>query len=427
MIELRSEEMQDILTRPPHILVRSGTLVICAVILLLLTGSFFFSYPDLVAGEILLTTQNPPVRLVAKTSGKLKELNCPDKQTVKTGEILAVIENPAKTNDVLDLKNILSQMIINDSIFRLPEELLNTNYELGNIQNTYSSFLKAANEYKIFLSLNATQKEKEALNAQISGHKIYTANLRKQMELKQEELKIAQSTYEREKQLFEKGVSSKADMETAESIRLNTRQSLQQLQTNIVSDQIESTRLEESLSKLEMQYEREQNSTLSNLRTAKNELEATIEEWEQAYALISPINGIITFNTFWTNNQFVSLNDKVMTVIPENPGKIIGKIKSPESMSGKIKPGQRVNIKVNDYPYMEYGTLAGTVKTISLVPNENIYSIEVELPQNFTTNAGKTLDFTGELTGQAEIITNNLSLFDRIFDPLKYLLKKHIR
>ena len=39
-------------------------------------------------------------------------------------------------------------------------------------------------------------------------------------------------------------------METGESVWLNIRQSLQQLQTNIVSDQIESARLQESLSKL---------------------------------------------------------------------------------------------------------------------------------------------------------------------------------
>jgi len=419
-IELRSEEMQDILTRPPHILVRSGISVICFVILLLFAGSFFFSYPDIVTGEILLTTNNPPVWLVAKTNGKIKELNCLDKQTVKAGEILAVIENPANTTDVLTVKNFL----LNDSEDSL---FLQMNYNLGAIQNVYSAFVRTVTEYKNSLSLNATQKEKEALNTQISGHKTYTANLRTQLKLKQEELKIAQSTYERERRLFEKGVSSKAEMEIAESAWLNTKQSLQQLQTNIASDRIESAQLQESLSKLDIQYQREQNSLLSDLKTAKNELETAIEDWEQTYLLVSPINGTVTFNTFWTNNQFVNAGDKVMTVIPENPGKIIGRIKSPESMSGKIKSGQRVNIKVNGYPYMEYGTLQGIVKTISLVPNENNYAIEVDLTNELTTNTGKILDFTGELTGLAEIITDDRSLFDRISAPLKYLLKKHIR
>ncbi|MCL1938487.1 MAG: HlyD family secretion protein [Candidatus Azobacteroides sp.] len=425
-IELRSEEMQDILTRPPHILVRSGTSVICGVILLLLAGSFFFSYPDIVNDEILITTNNPPVWLIAKANGKIKELNCLDKQVVRAGEILAVIENPANTMEIQKIKSLLSQSAMNDSVFYLPKELLNTSYELGNIQNIYSAFVRVATEYGNFLSLNATQKEKEALNAQIAGHKTYSVNLRTQLELKQEELEIAKSTYERENHLFERGIISRAEMEIAKSAWLNTKQSLQQVQTNIASDEIESAQLRESLSKLNIQYQREQNSLFSNLKTATNELETAIENWEQTYLLVSPIDGTVTFNTFWTNNQFVHTDDKVMAVIPENTEKILGRIKSSESMSGKIKTGQRVNIKINGYPYMEYGTLQGKVKAISLVPNENSYAIEVDLFQGLMTNTGKILDFTGELTGQAEIITDDRSVFSRISSPLRYLIKNHV-
>jgi HlyD family secretion protein len=429
-IELRSEEVQDILTRPPHILVRSGISVICAVILLLIAGSFFFKYPDIVTGEILITTSNPPVWLVARTNGKIKELNCSDKQTVESGAILAVIENPAKTGDVLNVKSFLfesRQLESASTNFSDSLSLPDTNYELGSIQNTYSTFVRAVTEYRNFLSLGATHKEREALDIQISGHKIYTDNLLKQLDLKQKELEIAKSEYEREKHLYEKGTISKAEMETAESAWLNTRQSLQQLQTNLASDKIESAQLQESVSKLDVQYQREQNSLLSNLKTAANELETAIENWEQTYLLISPITGTTSFNTFWTSNQFVNLNDKVLAVIPENPGRILGRIRSPESMSGKIKPGQRVNIKINGYPYMEYGTLQGEIKTISLVPDENNYAIEMDLTDGLTTNTGKALNFTGELTGQAEIVTDDRSLFNRVFAPLKYLLRKHVK
>jgi len=33
----------------------------------------------------------------------------------------------------------------------------------------------------------------------------------------------------------------------------------------------------------------------------------------------------------------------------------------------------------------------------------------------------------GELSGQAEIITDDRSLFERILSPLKYLLKEHAK
>jgi HlyD family secretion protein len=424
-IELRSEEMQDILTRPPHILVRSGISVICFVIILLFIGSFFFKYPDIVTGEIVITTENPPIWIVAKTAGKIKDLSCHNKSSVQQGQVLAVIENPAVTEDINKLKELLMQCSITDSILLLPSELLLPDYELGNIQNAYSAFVRTATNYDNFLSLNTIRKDKEALNLQIIGHRNYSTNLRKQQELKQEELRIAQSAYEREKQLFQKGVISQAEMETAESAWLNARQSLQQIQTSIASDQIESGQLAESVSKLDVQYLREKNSLLSELKSAYSELLSAIENWEQVYLLISPIAGTVTFNSFWTSNQFVNSGDKVLAVVSHNPGEIIGRIQSPASMSGKIESGQRVNIKLSGYPYMEYGALQGKIRNISLIPDENYYSIDVDLPGGLKTNTGKTLNFTGELTGQAEIITDDRSLFSRILSPLKYLLENH--
>jgi len=430
--------MQDILTKPPHFLVRSGIAIICLVLVLLFAGSFFFKYPDILTGAVVITTENPPVWLVAKSSGKIKELNCTDHSPVKQGEVLAVIENPAVTADVEQIKTLLKQSAISDSVFAschcgldpqsplpLPPELLTSGYELGIIQNSFSTFVKSITDYKNFLSLNTTQKEKEALSLQIADHRNYSGNLQKQLELKQEEMKIAQSTFEREKQLYQKGINSKADLENAENAWLNVQQALQQLRTNMASDKMELGQLRESLSQKDIQFQRDKNNLLSGLQTAYNELLAAIESWEQAYLLVSPMEGTVTFNTVWTNHQFVNTGDKVLAVIPNQQGKFIGKALAPADLSGKIRTGQRVNIKLSGYPYMEYGTLQGTVETISLVPEGNNYTIDIALPAGLKTNTSKTLNFTGELSGQAEIITDDRSLFERVLSPLQYLLKEH--
>ena len=426
-IELRSDEMQDILTRPPHILVRSGISVICLVLVLLFTGSFFFKYPDILTGNVVITTENPPVWLVAKASGKIKELNCEDHSFIKQGDVLVVIENPALVDDVKRVKTLLMQSSISDSTQNFPAELLTSDYELGSIQNSFSNFIKTTTNYENFLSLNSTQKEKEALSARIAGHRNYSGNLQKQLELKQEEVKIAQSVYEREKQLHQKGIISKAEMENAENSWLNARQSLQQLRTNIASDRMEMGQLQESLSKLDIQFIREKNSMLSELKTVYNELLANIENWEQTFLLISPMEGRITFNTVWSNHQFVNAGDKVLAVVPEKLGKLVGKMQSPAEFSGKINTGQRVNIKLSGFPYMEYGSLHGIVENISLVPESNFYTVDITLTNGLITNTGKRLNFTGELSGQAEIVTDDRSLFERVLSPLKYLLRVHTK
>ena len=73
-IELRSEEVQEILTRPPKWMVRWGITIIFVVIALIIVGSWFFKYPDIISAKIVLTTENPPAPILAKTTGKIQNL-----------------------------------------------------------------------------------------------------------------------------------------------------------------------------------------------------------------------------------------------------------------------------------------------------------------------------------------------------------------
>ena len=68
-----------------------------------------------------------------------------------------------------------------------------------------------------------------------------------------------------------------------------------------------------------------------------------------------------------------------------------------------------MNIKVAGYPYLEYGFLQATTRNISLVSNDNFYTVEVELPKGFRSTINKEMKFSGELSGSAEIITENRS------------------
>lgn len=75
-IELRSREVQEILARPPKALIRYGTSVICAILAILIAGSFFFSYPDIISGEASIQNSNNEwiayVKVPANGAGKIQ-------------------------------------------------------------------------------------------------------------------------------------------------------------------------------------------------------------------------------------------------------------------------------------------------------------------------------------------------------------------
>ncbi|MGB5553402.1 MAG: HlyD family secretion protein, partial [Flavobacteriaceae bacterium] len=97
----------------------------------------------------------------------------------------------------------------------------------------------------------------------------------------------------------------------------------------------------------------------------------------------------------------------------------------PLQNSGKIQPGQRVNIKLQNYPETEFGMLNGKVKSISQTPDsDGFYLVDVSLPKTLITSYNKEIEFKQEMRGTAEIITEDLRLLERFFYQFKQLLDK---
>ena len=90
---------------------------------------------------------------------------------------------------------------------------------------------------------------------------------------------------------------------------------------------------------------------------------------------------------------------------------------------GKVKVGQDVNIKLDSYPYFEFGILKGKVGSISVVPSEEVYLNIVELPNGLLSDLGNELIFSEEMSGRAEIITKKRKLLSRLYYKLEYLFR----
>ena len=423
-IELRSEEVQEILTRPPHALVRWGITVFFGLLALFFIGGCFFKYPDTVDATVTVTTEHPPVWIVARGSGKLKELYRHDRDSVYAGDIIAVLDNPAVTSDVLALKEELAGFAVTDSCVLAMK--FTERWALGSIQAAYASFLRNLTDYRNFLTLDLYEQKVEATVRELHEYRNYIGHLQRQVELDKQQSSIAETVHDREKGLYEDGLTAKAEYEKAQQELLSKRQGTEQLMTSLSTARIQEAQLEQSMIETKMEREREKNTQLTALKTALDELKTQMDDWELSFLFVSPANGILSYNDVWQKNQNVNGGDKVFSIVAEDTGAIIGKIKLPDSGSGKVKPGQRVNISVTGYPYMEFGFLTGQVQTVSLLADEaGTYTVTVSLPQELNTSYGKTLDFSGELAGTAQILTDERSVTARLLSPLQYLWEKY--
>ena len=159
------------------------------------------------------------------------------------------------------------------------------------------------------------------------------------------------------------------------------------------------------------------------------QIKTDIQSWEMSFVLISPIDGKITFTRYWVSNQNVRAGEEVFTVIPASDRRVLGKASLPIARSGKVKAGQNVNIRLDNFPDNEFGMLKGVVKNVSLVPASTsgeftYYVVEIELPDGLKTNYGEELPHISNMQGTADIITENMSLLEKFIMPMRKIFKE---
>ena len=86
----------------------------------------------------------------------------------------------------------------------------------------------------------------------------------------------------------------------------------------------------------------------------------------------------------------------------------------------------KVNVKLNGFPYMEFGILRGVVRTISAVPDGTQgYIVTVAFPDALRTSYKKELPLIHGMDGTAEIITKEMRLIEHFIQPVRALYDKN--
>lgn len=420
-LNLRSEEVQEILTRVPNWMIRWGTILVFGIILMLFFVSWFIKYPDIVSTEIVITTAVPPEKILARTSGKIETLLINDKDIVKENRPLAIIQNTANYKDVLLLKKVIEDCP-NGNKFDF--EKLN-NSQLGDIESAYALFHSAYIANELNTELKPFQVERDAQNSENVEIRQRLELLLQQKELNESELQLQKNDVNRYEKLFIKGVISEQDFENKKLTYLqaqkgykNLLSSISQLKSSLIANGNSSKGTKISGTKEEINLE-------SSKIQSYYQLKKVIKDWEMAYVLKSSVAGKVTFLQIWTKNQSISAGENVFSVVPSLGRGYIGKLKAPALNSGKIKIGQKVNIRLANFPDREFGILIGKVNNISLVPDKDgNLLIDVGLPKGLETSYHKVIAFHQEMKGSAEIVTEDLRLSERLLYQFRDVFKR---
>ena len=424
--ELQSPELQEVMSEIPGSFLKWGLFVFFGIILILLFGSYFIKNPEIVTVPVIITTQNPPVTLVAKSGGAIRELFVKEGSIVSAKENIALISNTCVYENYLSLIQTIREFNEKtDWIEVVKSHLSPPDISLGEMQSIYSQFQKGWKQMKDYLEQGYISAKLSLLEKQLVKKTEYNKELIKQERFLIEDLSLAKNSFDRDSMLFNKDSYSLSAKEFNKSrqVYIQKLYSFSVFNASLRNNESDFIRMKETKLDLQVQYDKELKQYLLNLEESLQLLRSLISQWEEKYLIQSPVAGSVTLTRFRNENQVIKPGEILATVVPSIPISIVVRAIIPISGFGKIEIGQKVNIKLSGFPYMQFGVLRGRIYSVSQVPGEGGFSADIELTEGMTSTYREKIRFIHEMDGTADIITRDTRLINKFINPIRSTIK----
>ena len=414
--------------REPAWLLRGGACLIAFVFVLALILACIVRYPDTIKGQVVINGINPAATVMARQSGYLEEIQVKEKQEVQRGDVLAFIRSKTAAASALALKSKLDQvapiLLGEHPPAERPE--FKQGADLGPLAPVYTAFITRLREHYTFLDDDFAEKSITNLHNQRQQKLDEVALIVQQILAAKKAVALLRDEHERLARLNRRGVVSDAELKTHERQILDQERSIAAIEQTEHAASIAISEYEKQVVDLEHGRREELRHSLAALNTAHKELSAALDTWDNDYVLRSPVSGIVSFFDFWSDSQYVAANKAVFIVTPSSSA-LVARLELRTGPLGKVQPGQRVVMKLNDYPAKEYGSLKGSVQSISPAAQNGGQVVQISVPNPLRTNFNQVVPFKSEMSAEANIVTEDRSLLSRIFDQMHFLFSDKIR
>ena len=416
-LESKSESIQDIIGTNPSFIVRWGNTFMFIVCTILISLCWIIKYPDTIISQITIKTNINPKPVTAKLDGKLIKLLIKDGDIVKRGQHIAYIEGLSTVEDIIDLENNLQKidtLVINGDWTSIKAINYIKFNRFGEIQSSFETFYISLQTLQAYWNGNMITGKKQLIQNEIKNISNLNKNLEEQEKEVKKDLKLSEDIYKTNLNLFFDNVIALAELQQIESKYIAKKLLYKQLQSTILNNTNSHYSTTKQLVDINDNIEQEKLNFMKQFNILKND----ISNWKHQFILSASDNGKISFAGSIEEFQSVTKGQDLFFVMPENIY-YLGEINLDQYNLGKVENGQTVIIKLKSYPFEEYGVVKGVIDNISEIYVNKQYLVKVELPNGITTNLKKNLKFRFGMLGDAEIITKNTKVIDKLIYKLK--------
>ncbi len=417
-LDLRSEDVRDILSRPPGWMISWGNSVLILIVCLSFLMSYFIKYPDTIAGEAQISSLTPPV-YVRLPVGRIDQVHVATGDLVQKGALLIEMTNDIESGNLQYLATFIDSL---EKIQSGESKFWSfSNLGVPPLNDAQALVVECNNLIPLYLKLKYREsndtKERDLLRKLDIATKLYAIGM-EEAKIERLVVKNAKTKFEMQKKEYELGFDTKLNFLGAESayhLALKTEstvsKNLIRLQDEIENNKVLLHNYRASLAKTSLENEQKLVSLLAQLRLVHY-------KWQNAHRVISPKTGKVQVINRLSEGQ-LSTGEEPQIAIIQDQNNYLVKGAVPIAGFGKIKIGEEVKLKVLDYPSDEYGVLDGQVTLTSSINNGDQYYLEIALNNDLTTSYGKTLEFKPDMRATLEVLTEDLRLIERLFYSLR--------
>lgn len=396
--------LEDIVGAVPGWISRAASAHLLFLVVGLGALFWFVKYPEVVRAPIAITAETPPAPVYSRQAGQLK-FWIKENAEVSAGQILGEITGSADAASVIALRDAI----------RAGNAMGRSDWgNLGELQADYSSLMEAVQQLRAYNAGDVSGLARAADAHRLDVLMRVREETKKKNALSAEVLELAQQALRRDQLLYEQKLLPLKDLEPRKQrvIELEGEKKAADLAMLNMEGEIASLRVGLEKSSRVEQIDREglENRVARELAT----LESRIAQWTETHLLLSPVRGRVVFHKYWSDYQHVGAEQEVLVVWPAS-NRIVGKALADVSSAGRMRPGQRVLIRVAEYPFQEFGTLEGRVASLAKNEQDEKYVVTVSFPRGLVTSRGRKLTRGQGMAGSAEIITEDVRLFQRVF------------
>lgn len=378
---------------------------------LLVTGAitallFFGEYTRTAKVSGWLVPEQGMVRVFAAQTGVATDLYVKEGTTVKRGERLMLLSTELQSATLGDTQAQIARG-------------LNTRRE---------SLLEESRQQKILLA-----QQTRAFSSRLAALRSEEQQITEEIALQQSRLRLAEKSESRQRELREMGFISDQQSQLAVEGKLEQASKLRALERTRANLRRERLTLEGDMNDLPLKFQSQIAIIERNISSMGQELAEA--EAKRETVVTAPQEGTVTSIQAETGGR-ANTTAPLLSILPAG-AKLEAHLYTPSRSIGFVRPGQKVLIRYQSYPYQKFGHYEGAVSHISrsaMSPNElpaqlaglssifganePVYKIVVSLASQQVTAYGEQVALQPGMQLDADVVIERRKLYEWVLDPL---------